>query len=430
MAKTPAKAKALKGAHELVKRNPADLRGYAGNARTHSEDQVRQIRAAMDEFGFTNPIALKDDETTVGAGHARLEAALLAPPLKEVPTVVLRGLTEEQWAAYVLFDNKIALSSGWNEQILRLELGKLQTIGFNMSLTGFGNLEIKGLFARSEGRSDPEEAPEPPTIPVSRLGDLWVLGDHRIICGSSTDATTVERVLNHQKPHLMVTDPPYGVEYDADWRNKAMRADGAPIGGRAVGKVSNDDRADWREAWALFPGEVAYIWHAGVYAPVVAESLVATGFEIRSQIIWNKTNFAIGRGDYHWKHEPCWYAVRKGGKGHWAGDRKQTTVWDIAKPAKSETGHSTQKPIDCMRKPIENNSQPGDQVYEPFSGSGTTIIACQMTGRQCFAVELSPAYVDVAVKRWMEFTGQEAALEDGSPWSQIVAARLADTEAV
>jgi DNA modification methylase len=173
----------------------------------------------------------------------------------------------------------------------------------------------------------------------------------------------------------------------------------------------NDDKADWREAWALFPGDVAYVWHAGLFAGVVADSLVACDFKLRSQIIWAKSNFAIGRGDYHWHHEPCWYAVREGKTGHYGGDRKQTTLWQIAKPQKSETGHSTQKPVECMKKPIENNSSPGQAVYEPFSGSGTTIIAAEQTGRCCYAIELNPAYVDVAVKRWQEFTGQQATLE-------------------
>ena len=209
-------------------------------------------------------------------------------------------------------------------------------------------------------------------------------------------------------PHLMVTDPPYGVEYDADWRNKALRADGTPIAGCAVGKVLNDDRADWREAWALFPGDVAYVWHAGSRSHVVADSLVACGFNLYSLIVWGKNTLIIGRGHYHPKHEPCWYAVRKGKTGHWQGDRKQTTLWSIDKPQKSETGHSTQKPIECMRIPIENNSRAGDAIYEPFSGSGTTIIAAEQTGRICYAMELSPNYVDVAVRRWQQYTGKRA----------------------
>lgn len=178
----------------------------------------------------------------------------------------------------------------------------------------------------------------------------------------------------------------------------------------ASGIVHNDDRADWREAWALFPGDVAYVWHGGAHTHTVADSLVASGFGLRAQIIWNKGQLVMGRGDYHWQHEPCWYVVRGGKTGHYVGGRKQTTVWDIAKPHKSETGHSTQKPVECMLRPILNNSKPGDLVYEPFSGSGTTIIACEQSGRKCRAIELAPEYVDVAVKRWQEFTGKEAVL--------------------
>ena len=186
----------------------------------------------------------------------------------------------------------------------------------------------------------------------------------------------------------------------------------------------NDDQADWSEAWALFPGDVAYVWHAGNMAHIVAESLIKCGLQIRTQIIWNKSSLVIGRGDYHPKHEPCWYAVRKGKPGHYDGGRKQTTVWDIDKPRKSETGHSTQKPVECMKRPIENNSSPGQAVYEPFSGSGTTIIAGEMTGRSVHAIELNPAYVDVAVKRWQDFTGQTATLEgDGRTFAELTSER-------
>lgn len=240
-------------------------------------------------------------------------------------------------------------------------------------------------------------------------------------------------------PHLMVTDPPYGVEYDAKWRNKA----GIGKGG-AHGVVLNDDRADWSEAWALFPGDVAYVWHAGSKAHIVADSLLKCGFGLRAQIVWAKSQLVIGRGDYHPQHEPCWYAVRKGKTGHFVGGRKQrtlwrfvadalradekvfvcpddegllaisgdeSTIWEIPKPLKSETGHSTQKPVECMARPIRNNSKKGDYIYEPFSGSGTTIIAAEQTGRRCMAMELNPPYVDVAVRRWQNFTGLKAILE-------------------
>jgi DNA modification methylase len=221
----------------------------------------------------------------------------------------------------------------------------------------------------------------------------------------------------------MVTDPPYGVEYDADWRNQRFRADGSPIGARAIGPVTNDHRSDWREAWALFPGDVAYVWHAGLRARQVVESLEAESFAMRAQIIWAKSRFVVGRGDYHFQHEPCWYAVRNGGKGHWAVGRDQTTLWEISHQ-KSETGHSAQKPVECMRRPIENNSSPGQAVYDPFVGSGTSIIAAEQTWRSCLAIEISAVYCDVSLSRWQNFTGQRAILEgDGRTFDEITAER-------
>jgi DNA modification methylase len=405
----------------------ADLIPYARNSRTHSDEQVAQIAASIREFGFTNPV-LVDGDRGIIAGHGRVLAARKLG-LNEVPVIELTHLTEAQRRAYVIADNKLALNAGWDMDLLKVELGGLQADGFDLGLTGFSGDELAGLFAEStDGLTDPDEAPEVPVDPVSVLGDVWLLGRHRIVCGDCTDALVVDKALNGVKPHLMVTDPPYGVVYDADWRNKAMRADGSPIAGRAVGKVLNDDRADWREAWALFPGDVAYIWHAGNMAHIVADSLLASGFGIRAQIIWAKSQFVIGRGHYHPHHEPCWYAVREkqGATGHWNGDRKQSTLWQIDKPRKSETGHSTQKPVECMKRPIENNSSPGQAVYEPFSGSGTTIIAAEMTGRSCHAIELNPAYVDVAIKRWQDFTGQQATLEaDGRAFDVMAASRNA-----
>ena len=211
-------------------------------------------------------------------------------------------------------------------------------------------------------------------------------------------------------PHLMVTDPPYGVEYDP------TRTSENPL---KAGKVLNDDRADWREAWALFPGDVAYVWHASMFTHTVLESLESCGFEHRAMIIWGKDRFTLGRGHYHWRHEPAWYVVKKGATGHWNGDRSQDTLWEIKAREDGGHGHGTQKPIECMKRPIENNSKPGDGVYEPFSGSGTTIIAAEQTGRRCYAMELSPNYVDVAVRRWQNFTGKRAVLEStGHPFPE------------
>ncbi|WP_348271231.1 site-specific DNA-methyltransferase [Devosia sp. YR412] len=290
--------------------------------------------------------------------------------------------------------------------MLRTELADLGELGFDLPLTGFSAVELGKLLPNiSEG--DAEFLPAVPEHAVSRLGDLWILGDHRIICGDSTDAAVVAELLAGAKPHLMVTDPPYGVDYDPEWRARAEVSSSDRLG-----KVENDHRADWREAWALFPGEVAYVWHAGIYAINVAESLQSTGFSLRSQIIWAKPRLVLSRGHYHWQHEPCWYAVREGGQGHWQGLRDQTIIWAIDGASEDQdTRHSTQKPVECMRRPMRNNSKAGDTVYEPFSGSGTTIIAAEIEKRRCLAVELSPEYVDLAVLRWQAFTGNLATLD-------------------
>jgi DNA modification methylase len=276
--------------------------------------------------------------------------------------------------------------------------------------------------AAAEAADQP--APEPPVVPVTRPGNLWLLGRHRLLCGDATSAADVARLLDGARPHLMVTDPPYGVDYDPAWRNEA----GVSTTLR-TGRVANDDRADWREAWALFPGNVAYVWHAGVHARTVIESLEAAGFAIRSQIVWAKPRLVLGRGDYHWQHEPCFYAVRKGATGHWQSARDQTTLWQIAMVGAeddTETVHGTQKPLECMRRPIVNNSAAGDAVYDPFLGSGTTLIAAEFTGRVCVAMEIDPRYCDVTIERWQRLTGSAAILDgDGRNFADLKDQRVA-----
>ena len=398
---------------DAVERWPLErLIPSARNARTHSPAQVAQLAASIREWGWTVPV-LVDEEGILIAGHGRVMAARQLG-LASVPVMVARGWSEAQRRAYALADNRIALSAGWDEDMLRLELDALSG-GFDLALTGFDDAEVAGFLADlTVGLTDPDEVPALPEQPVTRSGDVWVLGRHRLVCGDSTDSKTVEVALAGERPHLMVTDPPYGVEYDPAWRNRAGL--GAT---QRLGKVENDDRADWREAWALFPGEVAYVWHGALHATTVAASLEASGFGLRAQIIWAKDRLVLGRGNYHWQHEPCWYGVR--GKGHWSGDRKQTTLWQIpSRDQDAQTTHGTQKPVECMRRPMENNSSPGQAVYEPFSGSGTTIIAAEQSGRVCHAVELSPAYVDVAVLRWQAFTGRQAVREsDGAVFDRL-----------
>jgi DNA modification methylase len=392
---------------------------YAANARTHPDEQVAQIAGSIAEFGFNVP-CLVDERGVLVAGHGRLLAAQRLG-LSQVPVIRLDHLTDAQARAYRIADNQIALNSGWDDALLSAEVARLKEDGVDLELLGFPEDELDrllaGLDGEKGGNEDEDVVPEPPETPISRPGDLWILGRHRLLCGDATRASDVARLLGDVRPHLMVTDPPYGVDYDPSWRNEA----GVSATTR-TGRVSNDDRADWREAWALFPGDVAYVWHAGVHARTVAESLDASGFPIRSQIIWSKSRFVLGRGDYHWQHEPCFYAVRKGATGHWQGARDQSTVWMIGGGGDEDaaTVHGTQKPVECMRRPMVNNSKRGDAVYEPFAGSGTTLIAAESIERRCFAMEIDPRYCDVIIERWQSFTGSKAQLEtDGRSFEDV-----------
>ena len=401
------------------------LRPYARNAKMHGPDQVARIAASMARFGWTVPCMVGDDGELI-AGHGRVLAATELG-LAEVPVIRLGHLDEAERRAYRIADNKLTELGDWDEGLLRDEVAGLLADDFDLSLLGFAEDELEALLQdpdldESGAAEGEDEVPEPPAEPVSVPGDLWQLGPHRLICGDSTSADVVAKLLGDVRPLLMVTDPPYGVEYDPAWRNQTGTAKT-----RRTGKVLNDDRADWREAWTLFPGDVAYVWHGALHATTVADSLIAAGFDIRSQIIWAKDRLVLSRGDYHWQHEPCWYAVKKRGKGHWAGDRKQTTLWQIAnKDQDAETVHGTQKPVECMRRPILNNSSPGQAIYEPFMGSGTTLIATETTGRVCYGIELNPAYVDVAIARWQNLTAKEATLaETGESFADLKAKRIA-----
>jgi DNA modification methylase len=396
--------------HIQIEQWPLDrLLPYAANARTHPDEQVAQIAGSIAEFGFNVP-CLVDERGVLVAGHGRLLAAQRLG-LSQVPVIRLDHLTDAQARAYRIADNQIALNSGWDDALLSAEVARLKEDGVDLELLGFPEDELDrllaGLDGEKGGNEDEDVVPEPPATPISRPGDLWILGRHRLLCGDATRAADVARLLGDVRPHLMVTDPPYGVDYDPSWRNEA----GVSATAR-TGRVSNDDRADWREAWALFPGDVAYVWHAGVHARTVAESLDASGFPIRSQIIWSKSRFVLGRGDYHWQHEPCFYAVRKGATGHWQGARDQSTVWTIGAGGDEDaaTVHGTQKPVECMRRPMINNSIRGDAVYEPFAGSGTTVIAAESVERCCFAMEIDSRYCDVIIERWQSFAGAKAQL--------------------
>lgn len=400
-------------------RAASELKPYDKNPKSHSPQQVEAIARSMREFGYAAPVII-DDRGMILAGHARQLAALL-PGMEafaeKLDVRVGHALSADQKRAYVITDNRLTELGEWNRDLLKFELASLADAGFDLDLTGFSLDD----FAGGPGLTDPDAAPEPPKIPATRVGDLWLLGKHRVLAGDATASDEVRRLLaGGPSPRLMVTDPPYGVNYDPRWRARA----GVNLNGKKLGKVANDDRADWRQAWSLFPGAVAYCWHGGLHSSESEVALAASGFQIRAQIIWVKDRFALSRGDYHWQHEPCWYAVRKGVPGRWVGNRSQSTTWVI--PAREDVGHGhgTQKPVECMRRPIVNNSVKGEAVYDPFVGSGTTIIAAEMEGRHCLAIDLDPVYVDVAVLRWQAFTGKEATLEgDGRTFADLAAER-------
>jgi DNA modification methylase len=395
---------------------------YAANARTHPDEQVAQIAGSIAEFGFNVP-CLVDDRGVLIAGHGRILAAKRLG-LQQVPVIRLGHLTDAQARAFRLADNRIALNAGWDDELLSAELERLKEDGVALDLLGFAEDELDRLLdgLDADGASEEEDAvPEPPAEATTRPGDLWLLGPHRLLCGDATVATDVERVVDGASPHLMVTDPPYGVEYDPNWRNESGVSSTA-----RTGKVNNDDRADWRDAWSLFPGDVAYVWHSGIHARTVAESLDVCGFLIRAQIVWAKPRLVLSRGDYHWQHEPCLYAVRKGASAHWQGARDQTTLWTIATGENDEaTEHGTQKPVECMRRPIVNNSARGDLVYEPFAGSGSTLIAAESAGRVCRAIEIDPRYCDVIVERWQRHAqGMATLADDGRTFDALKSERV------
>jgi DNA modification methylase len=399
-----------------------DERSFLNRDLLKSANFVAGTPASIREWGWTMS-ALVDEEGVLLAGHLRVGAAAKLR-LPEVPVIVARGWSEEEKQAYRVADNQLAARASWDFELLRSELRALEFAGFNVDLIGFDSDHLATILAGSgsSGLTDPDRFPETPDRPVTRAGDVWLLGEHRVGCGDSTSAADVGQVLTGSQPHLMIADPPYGVSYEPSWRRRRKLSGGK----LAVGKVLNDHRIDWRQAYTLFSGDVAYVWHGALHGDVVAAGLVACGLQPRAQIIWAKQHFTLGRGDYHWQHETCWYAVREGRTSHWQGDRRQTTVWEIAnnnpfgnRQRERSWGHGTQKPVECMRRPIANNSRPSQAIYDPFLGSGTSLIAAEMTGRVCYGLELNPAYVDVIVRRWQLFTGRAAThLASGQSFDQ------------
>lgn len=413
----------------LVNLKGRDVQPSPWNFRTHGQEQRDTLRAAMESLGIIAAgIVRQLEDGTYQAidGHLRSEDN----QNEELPWLLV-DLDEAEARQAILTLDPIGAMAGMDSKVLDSVLQKVDINDESLQNLCQKLADEAGLykFDSTPVVDDEDSIPQTPTNPVSKLGDVWIIGDklHRLGCGDSTDAAFVSKVLNGAKPFIMVTDPPYGVVYDPGWRNEAAEKGLIQYAARREGTVQNDDRIDWSEAYKLFPGDVAYVWHAGKYTMEVSKSLIDSSFEIRSQIIWAKPNFAISRGDYHWRHEPCAYSVRKGKKSKWCGDRSQSTVWEISNrlEATDKTDHGTQKPVECMARPIRNHGGPEDSVYEPFSGSGSCLVAAQEIGRTCYAIELHPPYVDVALTRLRNRFGFEPILEStGQTFTQVKEERL------
>ena len=410
-----------------VQQTPVDaLIPFARNARTHSDEQVKQIAASIREFGFNNPILIRDDLTVI-AGHGRLAAAKVLG-LKEVPTISLAHLTPLQVRAYVLADNKLALNAGWDDEMLALELKDLDMEGFDVSLTGFDEVEIGALLAdkTEEGLTDEDEVPEPLTEPLSRIGDVWVLGNHRVMCGDSTSIDAVNKLMNGKLASFVFTDPPWNVAYGTNLANNVQG-----YKQRTILNDSFDDPQKWADfltatvsclSLSTEPGCPIYCVMGPSEWPAVDKALRDGGFHWSSTIIWVKDSLVLSRKDYHTKYEPIWYGWKDGcARICEVVDRKQSDVWEHDRPKVSEL-HPTTKPIELIEKAINNSSKAGACVFEPFGGSGSTLIACEKTGRINRSMELDPKYCDVIVKRWQDFTGKKATLEsNGKTFDELKA---------
>lgn len=382
----------------------SELIPYVRNARTHSEAQVAQIAASIREFGFLSPILVAEDNTIL-AGHGRLAAAQKLG-LKKVPCVKENHLTETQKRAYIIADNKLSLNAGWDNELLAVELSELEGADFNLDLLGFDEAELSSIFDADKDVSDDdfdvEKELEEPCF--SKTGDMWTLGKHRVICGDATKLETFKTLLEDTKVNLVVTDPPYNVNYEG-----------------SAGKIKNDNMEDDKFYQFLFNSFVnmeqamaddasIYVFHADTEGLNFRKAFQDAGFYLSGCCIWKKPSLVLGRSPYQWQHEPCLYGWKKKGKHKWYAGRKETSVWEFEKPKKN-ADHPTMKPIALLAYPIKNSSMTNSLVLDPFAGSGSTLIACEQTGRVCYAIELDEKYCDVIVKRYIEQVGNDKSVK-------------------
>jgi site-specific DNA-methyltransferase (adenine-specific) len=394
----------------------SELIPYARNSRTHSEAQVSKIASSIKEFGFLNPV-ITDGQKGIVAGHGRLMAAQKIG-MDEVPTIDASHLTEAQRRAYVIADNRLALDAGWDDEMLRIELGDLDAEGFDLSLTGFDLDEIASLTADelTEGLTDEDAAPEPPEEPVTVEGDVWVLGKHRLMCGDSTTIDHLQKLCDGELVDMWLTDPPYNVSYEG------KTSDSLTIQNDSMN--DEDFRTFLADSYSaadavMKAGAVFYIWHADSEGYNFRGAANDAGWQIRQCLIWKKQTMVMGRQDYHWKHEPCLYGWKDGAAHLWATDRRQTTILEFDRPSRNAE-HPTMKPVALFEYQLLNNTKGSDIVLDSFAGSGTTAIAAEKNGRRARLMELDPKYCDVIIKRWQDFTGKDAIHEEsGKPYQEL-----------
>ncbi len=371
---------------------------YVNNARTHNAQQINKLRSSLREFGFINPVII-DRDFNVIAGHGRIMAAK-EEGINEVPCVFVDYLTEAQKKAYILADNRMAMDAGWDEELLKVEIEALQAEDFDLSLTGFDESELAGFFDTADDAKDDDfdvdaELEKPP---VTKSGDLWLLGNHRLLCGDSTKEENYTLLMNGKKANLVVTDPPYNVNYQG-----------------TAGKIKNDNLENDKFYQFLFDAFTCmekamandasiYVFHADTEGLNFRKAFADAGFYLSGTCIWKKQSLVLGRSPYQWQHEPCLFGWKKNGKHRWYSDRKQTTIWEFDKPKKNGD-HPTMKPVPLIAYPIKNSSMSNCIVLDPFGGSGSTLIACEQTNRICHTIELDEKYCDVIVKRYIEQAG-------------------------
>jgi len=403
---------------ELIKKKVSELIPYINNSRTHSEEQITQLISSIKEFGFTNPILLAPDNSII-AGHGRLQAVKRLGH-EEVPCIIVQGLTKTQIKALIIADNQLALNAGWDLEKLSVEIEGLKDEDFNIDILGFKNDFILDLLNKeNKGLTDDDAVPEKPINPKSKIGDVWLLGNHRLVCGDSTIPENAELMFKGQTMDLVLTDPPYGVNYSSknEFLNKFDK------GNRIQKDIKNDEIKDIKEFCSKFMSiipfseyNIFYIFITSQQLHNVRMALDDNKFYTSTYLVWNKNNHVLGRMDYLMKHEFIIYGWKNRHKFY---GNKTASVIDFDRPLKNDL-HPTMKPVGLLEKLLEDGSLPNQNVYDPFLGSGSTLIACEKQNRKCFGFELDEAYTDVIINRWQQYTGKEATHEQtGKTYNSI-----------